>query len=86
MRKGTPIWTGMKPYVKSYMDHYGIGEQDYITCRACLGRRAVDIHHIKFRSLGGTDEISNLIALCRYCHDKAHNDREFNAKLKLRHG
>ena len=72
----------MKPYVKKYMDHYGYGEQDYIICRACLKRKAVDIHHIIFRSKGGTDDINNLVALCRYCHNKAHNDREFNEKLK----
>lgn len=30
------------------------------------------IHHILFRSQGGPDEDWNLIALCKYCHDRAH--------------
>ena len=78
--------TVMIAYKKAYLEYHGYGEQDFIICRACLKRKAVDIHHKVFRSQGGSDDISNLIALCRYCHDKAHNDADFNDKLKLRHG
>lgn len=28
------------------------------------------VHHIKFRGRGGSHKISNLIALCEYCHEK----------------
>lgn len=62
----------MKPHVKNYMKHHGFGEQDIIYCENC-GRIAVDIHHIVFRSQGGTDDASNLIALCRECHNLAHD-------------
>jgi 5-methylcytosine-specific restriction endonuclease McrA len=60
----------MKKHVKNYMRHYKYGEQDIIFC-GC-GQQAVDIHHIKLKSCGGTDDVENLIALCRKCHDKAH--------------
>ena len=46
---------------------------------------AVDIHHILFKSLGGNDDIENLIALTRDEHDEAHNNPVFNRKLKEKH-
>ena len=61
----------MKKHVKNYMKHHGLGEQDVILCEKC-GLLAVDIHHKTFKSQCGTDEIENLIALCRNCHDEAH--------------
>ena len=36
------------------------------------GKLAHDIHHITYRSQGGTDDIENLIALTREEHDQAH--------------
>jgi hypothetical protein len=63
------------------MEHYGYGETDVIPCEID-GTRAVDIHHIKFKSHGGTDEPRNLIALCREHHDEAHDDKNFNKQLK----
>lgn len=72
----------MIAYKKKYLQFYGYGEQDFIICRGCLKRRAVDIHHIKARSLGGSDEVINLIAVCRYCHDEADKDTVFNTRLK----
>ena len=37
-------------------------------CEFC-GKRAVDAHHIKYRSHGGNNLLKNLIALCRNCHE-----------------
>ena len=59
----------MKKYVDNYMKHHGYCIDDVILCEQC-GQEAVDIHHKRRRSLGGSDEIDNLIALCRECHDK----------------
>ncbi len=48
-----------------------VKERDHYTCRnpEC-GRRSlrVQAHHIAFRSLGGTDDLSNGITLCPVCH------------------
>ena len=43
---------------------------DFIECEVCKGK-AVDIHHIDCRGMGGSkekDTIENLMALCRGCH------------------
>lgn len=59
------------------MKHFGYTEPDFIACEYC-GSWAVDIHHIEPRSKFGSkrknerDDIKNLIALCRRCHDLAH--------------
>ena len=37
-------------------------------CEYC-GKKAIDPHHIVYRSKGGSNEADNLIALCRECHD-----------------
>lgn len=61
----------MKRHVKNYLKATGYGIQDVILCERCAFV-AVDIHHIKYKSQGGSDEYENLIALCRDCHIKAH--------------
>lgn len=61
----------MKRHVKNYLKAEGYGIQDIILCEKC-GSVAVDIHHIKYKSQGGTDDRDNLIALCRDCHNEAH--------------
>lgn len=62
----------MKRHIKNYLKHHGYGEQDVILCEIC-GAVAVDIHHKILKSQGGIDDIENLIALCRKCHNKEHN-------------
>jgi len=77
----------MKKHTKIYIDYFKFGEQDFIGCEVC-GRRAVDIHHIEARGLGGSktkDFIENLSALCRECHIKAETKPEFNILVKKIH-
>lgn len=68
----------MQKHTKIYFVYFDIdydtstGYHDYIDCEVCKGQ-AVDIHHIIFKSQGGKDEINNLIALCRSCHNMAHS-------------
>ena len=63
----------MKKHTKVYMTHFDYGEQDIILCEACLNP-AVDVHHINGRSSKDRDDIKNLMALCRKCHTKAHEN------------
>ena len=44
-------------------------------CDICERRLGVDPHHKVFRSQGGGDEESNLLWLCRSCHDDIHAGR-----------
>jgi 5-methylcytosine-specific restriction endonuclease McrA len=45
----------------------------------CAG--PLDIHHIVSRGAGGEDTLDNLITLCRYHHNQAHNGLVSRAKL-----
>ena len=45
----------------------------------------MEVHHIVFRSNGGSDEENNLICLCKICHDKLHKDEiSLNKKGKIK--
>ena len=77
----------MKKHVKIFLQNFGLGEQDFIPCLMC-GQRAVDIHHLEPRGMGGSktkDRIENLVELCRKCHTKAENASEFNNIIKQKH-
>lgn len=59
--------------------------RDNYTCQCCKTRkRNLHVHHIVYRSNGGSDEEDNLIVLCKSCHDKLHKGKlkDFEAKLK----
>lgn len=47
--------------------------RDNYTCQCC-GKKHVrlEVHHITYRSKGGTDDERNLITLCKKCHDAVH--------------
>ena len=58
-----------------------------IPCESC-GGRAVDVHHLERRGMGGSktkDTIENLVAVCRDCHRQAEYSPRFNKQLKERH-
>lgn len=47
--------------------------RDNYTCQCCGKKNCrLEVHHIKFRSNGGTDDEENLITLCEDCHDGVH--------------
>ena len=58
--------------------------RDNYTCQHCKGKHKdskLEVHHIVFRSKGGSDEQDNLITLCKTCHDNLHKGK---IKLKLK--
>ncbi len=60
----------MKKHVKLYIKYFNYALEDVIPCEIC-GARAVDVHHIYCRGMGGSkdkDHIDNLMGLCRGCH------------------
>ena len=62
----------MKKHTKIYHDKLGYYPGEFIPCEVCESK-AVDIHHIDARGMGGSNEkdfIMNLQALCRECHLK----------------
>jgi hypothetical protein len=49
--------------------------RDSHTCQCCNGKHKdskLEVHHIIYRSQGGSDEESNLITLCHTCHKDLH--------------
>jgi hypothetical protein len=79
----------MKKHIRIYLEFFGYGIDDFIPCevKGC-NKRAVDIHHIDRRGMGGSKEkdyIENLVGLCRKHHDLAESDSVFNKKVKEWH-
>jgi hypothetical protein len=68
----------MTPHCKIYMSHFDYVTQEEILCEAC-NRKAVDIHHINGRG-ADKNNITNLIALCRKCHERAHGTKNYVPK------
>lgn len=61
--------------MKAYVLH-----RDGYQCQKCKTKKGkLHVHHVVFRSSGGTDSPENLIVLCSDCHDKLHNG-EFTIK------
>ena len=57
-------------------------------CRVCKTRDGVDVHHIRFRSVGGENSTANCAAICKCCHADVHAYRlaisgDANKKLKI---
>jgi 5-methylcytosine-specific restriction endonuclease McrA len=44
-------------------------------CRHCGNRSTLDPHHVIHRSAGGEHVLTNLLTLCRKCHDDEHDGR-----------
>ncbi|CAN7337063.1 RecQ family ATP-dependent DNA helicase [Rhizobium sp. LjRoot258] len=52
-----------------------VHERDGFRCVSCslkLASRDADVHHLLPRSMGGSDELSNLVTLCDGCHAAHH--------------
>lgn len=69
-RKRTRTRGGAPPEVKEK-----IRTRDKNRCRWCSSPRILEVHHIEYRSQGGSDEQHNLITLCKEHHEKAHSHK-----------
>lgn len=50
-------------------------------CEVCKRPGSVDAHHVKSRGSGGHDVASNILGICRSCHDLAHRGLISKAEL-----
>ena len=78
----------MKKHTRLYMDFFDYVEDDFVMCEMCQQDRAVDMHHLEGRGMGGSkskDYIENLMGLCRDCHNKAERDNSFNMFCRIKH-
>ena len=51
-----------------------VDEQPY--CQLCGSTNWLEIHHIVYRSQGGTNDERNLIRLCKYHHEQVHKNKK----------
>lgn len=65
------------------MDFFGYDISDRIPCECGCGKQATDTHHHDMDR--NNNEIENLIAVARGCHNKAHDHPEFNELLLWQH-
>lgn len=74
----------MQSYTKAYLKELSRDETDFIPCEIC-GAKGTEIHHImarsKFREL--LDDIRNLMAICRSCHEQ-YGDRKYLVPMLLK--
>lgn len=60
--------------------------RDNYTCQCCKTKKGIlHVHHIVYRSKGGSDKTENLITLCEYCHKRLHDGKLKDFEFKL-HG
>jgi len=79
----------MKRHTIIYFDFFGYDISSFIPCEIC-GEQSVDIHHIEARGMGGDpsgskDVVENLMAICRYHHEKYEGKRQYKEYLKKIH-
>ena len=77
----------MKKHIKVYYDCFYHQPGDWIGCEVC-DTTAVDIHHIEPRGMGGSkekDTPENLMALCRDCHTKFGDKKQYKKMLTVMH-
>lgn len=67
-------WGYQQGFNYGYSSRRGaILHRDNYTCQCCGKKNCrLEVHHIRFRSNGGTDDEENLITLCKECHDGIH--------------
>ena len=58
--------------------------RDNYTCQICGAKNTkLQVHHIRFRSDGGSNRMDNLVTLCKECHDKVHTgELKYTKKVK----
>jgi len=86
-----------KPWLKYYPWLYQKGDavgfvntsqyvlaRDNYKCQHCLGHNRDDklqVHHIVYKSKGGTNKASNLVTLCKTCHGKHHKGMKLHNRI-----
>jgi 5-methylcytosine-specific restriction endonuclease McrA len=50
-------------------------ERDGERCQRCGAEDGLHVHHIVFRSQGGTHDEDNLVTVCNNCHEDIHQRR-----------
>jgi RRXRR protein/HNH endonuclease len=63
--------------------------RDGYSCQQCKGKakdQRLEVHHVVFRNQNGSDEESNLLTLCKTCHDGLHRGEIILKKMGKKKG
>jgi 5-methylcytosine-specific restriction endonuclease McrA len=74
----------MRKHTQIYLQGMGYDATSFVPCEVC-GGVGVDCHHIEARGMGGSndkDTIENLMCLCRECHLKYGDKKQYKDFLK----
>lgn len=79
----------MSPHKKVYFDYFKLDGSEWVGCEVC-NHTAVDVHAIESDGMGGrpsksTHVIENLMALCRECHIKYGDKKQYVSLLLSAH-
>ena len=77
----------MKKHTQVYYHYFDYSLEDFVYCELS-GQRAVDIHHIEARGVGGSkkeEKIENLMALTRELHREFGDITELIPQLQKMH-
>lgn len=70
---GLVEWQALKELVhRMYLLHSRVCNSTAGAAACCRSRRPLQVHHRKYRSHGGTHEVSNLEPVCWDCHRVIH--------------
>ena len=72
-------WSKYNDYLNSHEWHEKrecVLFRDNHTCQHCGSDENLQVHHMSYKHLGESQEISSCITLCKSCHEKVHN-RQF---------
>lgn len=89
--RGVPAWVGLLALLEDYVCTWdasprragdAIYERAGYRCAApgCTSRRNLEIHHVVYRSRGGTSSSDNLVCLCRMHHQQG----EHSGRMRIR--
>ena len=76
----------MKSYTKVYYTFFDLDLCDFVACELC-GSEAVDISHIeaKGRRPDLKDDIRNIMAMCRFCHESTGDKKDYKEVIQKIH-
>lgn len=66
----------MKPRMRQWIRHQWLHGREWLECHYCgakLNFDAITLDHVKPRSKGGSNHISNLVPACHHCNSTRKN-------------
>ena len=65
-------WAKIRDEYLANHPHCQCTDEEAIKTHETWGYVAVDVHHVRAKALGGTDDWTNLVGLCHRCHTRIH--------------